>query len=443
MAESTPPPENIPSETKKKKRQRRESFGTIRESSSKRFVASYMGPDGRRYRGPKSYASKTEARAWLTRVRILLDSGDWNIASASADGAAKAGRVETLGPYAEKWVMNRVKTNGEPLAPLTKKDYLSFIRRLLPPLSEKRIAMITPTDVREWNEALRATGKITQSARVYTVLRSIMDQAVDDGIIQVSPCKVRGAGNAVTGIEVKPPTAAELETIMEVIDPRFKTMIVLGAWAALRFGEVTELRRKDVLIVEEGTAKTQHTTIYVDVSRGVTHIPGQGFVLRPPKSRAGVRIVALPPHVNDIVLEHPRDRVGEDPESLIYEAMSGGGRHLASSTWTDYWYPAREAAGRGDLHFHALRHFGATAYALTGATIRELQDRLGHSTPNVAMRYQHTTGRGAELAAKMSELHASGSGTVAKPEGKKAKPKDKDKAEGSSKKGKKQKRPKG
>ena len=307
--------------------------------------------------------------------------------------------------------MNRVKTNGEPLAPLAKKDYLSFIRRLLPPLSEKRIAMITPTDVREWNEALRATGKITQSARVYTVLRSIMDQAVDDGIIQVSPCKVRGAGNAVTGIEVKPPTAAELETIVEVIDPRFKTMIVLGAWAALRFGEVTESRRKDVLIVEEETAKEPHTTIYVDVSRGVTHIPGEGFVLRPPKSRAGVRIVALPP-------------------------MSGGGRHLAASTWTDYWYPAREAAGRGDLHFHALRHFGATAYALTGATIRELQDRLGHTTPNVAMRYQHTTGRGAELAAKMSELHTNSSGKDAKPSGKKAKTKSKDKANGDAKKGK-------
>ena len=396
-----------------------------------------MGPDGKRYRGPKSYASKTEARAWLTRVRILLDSGDWNIASASADGAAKAGRAETLGPYAEKWVMNRVKTNGEPLAPLTRKDYLSFVRRLLPPLSEKRIAMITPTDVREWNEALRATGKVTQSARVYTVLRSIMDQAVDDGIIQVSPCKVRGAGNAVTGIEVKPPTTAELDTIMKVIDPRFKTMIVLGAWAALRFGEVTELRRKDILLVEEGTAKTPRTTIYVDVTRGVTHVPGEGFVLRPPKSNAGVRVVALPPHVNNIVLEHLRDRVGEDPESLIYEAMKGGGHHLAASTWTDYWYPARAAAGRPELHFHALRHFGATAYALSGATIRELQDRLGHTTPNVAMRYQHTTGRGAELAARMSELHTNKADKEEKPDGKKTKTKSKDKAKKGSKKGKK------
>ncbi|TQO18537.1 site-specific recombinase XerD [Rhodoglobus vestalii] len=400
MAGSAPPAENTPPA---KKRKKRESFGTVRESSSKRYVASYMGPDGKRYRGPKSYPTKSEARAWLARVRVLLDSGDWNYASASADGAAKAGRAEVLGPYAEKWVMARVKTDGGELAPRTRKDYLSMVRRLLPPLSEQRIAMITPTDVREWNKAQRATGKVTQSARVYTVLRSIMDQAVHDGIIQVSPCKVRGAGNAVTGVEVKPPTATELKTILEVIDPRFKAMVVLGAWAALRFGEITELRRKDILIVDEGTAKRPRTTIYVDVSRGVTHVAGEGFILRPPKSKAGIRIVPLPPHVNDIVLDHLRDRVGEDPESLVYEAMTGGGLHLAASTWTDYWYPAREAAGRGDLHFHALRHFGATAFAQTGATIKELQDRLGHTTANVAMRYQHTTGRSAELAAKMSE----------------------------------------
>lgn len=104
-----------------------------------------------------------------------------------------------------KWIRARVKTNGGVPAPRTRDGYLSFARRLLPPLSEKRIAMITPTDVREWNEALRATGKITQSARIHSVLRSILDYAVNDEIIQVSPCKVRVAGNAVSGIEVKPP----------------------------------------------------------------------------------------------------------------------------------------------------------------------------------------------------------------------------------------------
>ena len=53
-------------------------------------------------------------------------------------------------------------------------------------------------------------------------------------------------------------------------------------------------------------------------------------------------------------------------------------------------YLAREAgAGRPDLRFHDLRHTGAVLAAQTGATLAELMGRLGHSTPQAALRYQH------------------------------------------------------
>jgi integrase len=46
------------------------------------------------------------------------------------------------------------------------------------------------------------------------------------------------------------------------------------------------------------------------------------------------------------------------------------------------------------LHFHDLRHTGATLAAALGATVRELMARLGHTTPTVALRYQHATADG-------------------------------------------------
>jgi integrase len=52
--------------------------------------------------------------------------------------------------------------------------------------------------------------------------------------------------------------------------------------------------------------------------------------------------------------------------------------------------PARETAGRPDLNFRDLRHTGATLASFSGATIKELMARLGHSTPD-AMIYQHVT----------------------------------------------------
>ena len=48
-----------------------------------------------------------------------------------------------------------------------------------------------------------------------------------------------------------------------------------------------------------------------------------------------------------------------------------------------------EAADLSDLKPHDLRHTGATLAAETGATTRELMARLGHTSPSVAMRYQH------------------------------------------------------
>jgi integrase len=42
-------------------------------------------------------------------------------------------------------------------------------------------------------------------------------------------------------------------------------------------------------------------------------------------------------------------------------------------------------------HKHDLRHTGGTLSAATGATLKELMARLGHSSVRAAMIYQHAT----------------------------------------------------
>ena len=44
------------------------------------------------------------------------------------------------------------------------------------------------------------------------------------------------------------------------------------------------------------------------------------------------------------------------------------------------FYAARKSVGLPTLRWHDLRHFSATTAAMTGATLAELQGRLGHST---------------------------------------------------------------
>jgi integrase len=171
-------------------------------------------------------------------------------------------------------------------------------------------------------------------------------------------------------------------------------MILLAAWCALRFGELTELRRKDIDVETGGVIRVERGVVRTD----------DGFKSTTPKSRsAGKRDVNIPPHLLPVLKAHLVDHVAPGPDALLFPAIGGG--HLAPSTLYRRFYTARDAAGRPDLRFHDLRHSGAVLAASTGATLAELMARLGHSTPAAALRYQHAAqGADKRIAEALSKL---------------------------------------
>ena len=117
-----------------------------------------------------------------------------------------------------------------------------------------------------------------------------------------------------------------------------------------------------------------------------------------------MRTVAIPPHITAALARHLADFVGPDKDALLFTARDGSS-HLQPSVFQGAWRKARAAAGREDLRVHDLRHTGATMAAMTGATLAELQQRLGHSSVNAALRYQHAAkGRDAEIVKALSVL---------------------------------------
>jgi integrase len=112
-------------------------------------------------------------------------------------------------------------------------------------------------------------------------------------------------------------------------------------------------------------------------------------IVGPPKSAAGFRDVAIPPHLVPDVVDHLRKFTGLGPNALLFPGPSGG-RLRGDGALHDSFHAARLAAGRPNLTFHGLRHCGATWAAWAGATLPELMRRLGHSTAVAAMRYQHS-----------------------------------------------------
>jgi integrase len=61
--------------------------------------------------------------------------------------------------------------------------------------------------------------------------------------------------------------------------------------------------------------------------------------------------------------------------------------------------------GMPELHFHDLRHVANTLTAASGASTKELMHRMGHASPEAALRSQHAArDRDAAIAAVLGTL---------------------------------------
>jgi integrase len=360
---------------------------------SGRIRARYLGPDGVRHSAPYTFETKGDAEAWLVDERRLLASDNWQPPRVRAK--AKQNKI-TFQMYAESWLRDR------DLKPRTRQHYRSLLdRQLFPTFGDLGLAEITPDSVRTWH-ALFGTATPTLRAHAYGLMRTILGTAEKDELIARNPCYVRGGGNSVRVHKVKPLTLEELEVLVAAMPEQRQAMTLLAAWCAMRFGELTELRRRDI----------DQTTGIIQVRRAVVRVGGETIV-GTPKSDAGTRDIAIPPHLMPLINEHMRKHVGHGKDALVFPGADGG--HLNPSTLYGRkptkknpgygFYAARAAADRPDLRWHDLRHTGAVLAASTGATLAELMGRLGHSTPGAALRYQHAAqGRDMEIAKKLSAL---------------------------------------
>lgn len=358
---------------------RKSSFGSLRTLPSGRIQARYTGPDGLTHKAPVTFDTKGDAQAWLSTVRADLVRGLWQ-----PQGKAKP---MTFEDYATAWLGDRN------LKPRTRAHYAALLdKHLFPTFGPFTLKAITPDAVRRWHAEM-GTSRPTLRAHAYGLLRSILGAAVQDQLIAVNPAHIRGAGNSRRVHKIKVASLAELETIAAAMPPRYRPMVLLASWCGLRFGELAELRRGDIDL-KNGV---------IHVRRAVARAGGQPIVSTP-KSDAGTRDVAIPPHLMPMVKEHLRDNITGGKQGLLFPAADGES-HLATSSLYKAFYPAREAAGRPDLRWHDLRHTGAVLAASTGATLAELMGRLGHSTPGAALRYQHAAeGRDAQIARALSAL---------------------------------------
>jgi integrase len=72
-----------------------------------------------------------------------------------------------------------------------------------------------------------------------------MNTAVDDGLLERNPCRVKGAG-MVTHTERPFLSVPEVYRLADAVPPHCRALILLAAFTALRFGELAALQRRGI-----------------------------------------------------------------------------------------------------------------------------------------------------------------------------------------------------
>ncbi len=204
-----------------------------------------------------------------------------------------------------------------------------------------------------------------------------MKAAIDEGHRESNPCRRPGGGtDPDRAHEIEAATPEQVDALAGAMRPQWQMIVQLAAYCQLRFGELVELRRKDVDL-DLGVLR---------VRRAMTRVDGV-ILVGPPKSSAGKRNVAVPPHLLPELAAHLAAHCGPGRDALVFTTPRGA--QLYHAVLYREWNAARAEAGLPGFHFHDLRHTGMTWLARDGATLKERMHRAGWSDPRMAARYEH------------------------------------------------------
>lgn len=320
----------------------------------------------------------------------------------AAERERRAARM-TLAEWSAEW-LDRLADTGRTAG--TVRAYRSLLdAHILPALGSEPLRAITPADVALFVAQLRAlpatrTGRGNGNgvaAPAARCLRACLNAAVVAGHLETSPFKTPVPAERRARLEDDGSTIAtpeQVAALARAMPDRLAVAVDLAAWCQLRLGEVLGLQRRDVEHLEDPNRATVHVRRQLNSK---TSPPS----LTDPKSDAGRRSIAIPPHVLPALRAHLERHTDPEPTAPVLRSRTGG--YVSQSSFDRYWRESRAVVGMPGFRFHQLRHTGLTIFAQHGATVAEIMARGGHRSIDIALRYQHASrARDRELAARMS-----------------------------------------
>jgi len=310
-------------------------------------------------------------------------------------GEETASRL-TVKAWADEYLGIRVRE----LTPKAYNAAANPIRRwIVPTIGHRRLAQLTPRDIRAVHDACRA--KDRQPADVHRALHAMLNRAVEEG--HQVPLRA---------LKVKEPTPEKSDraamtvpeglAVLEVAatlphGTRWLTTMLYGArqgeclgltWDAVDFaaGEfVIEWQLQALPYIDR---KDKARGFRVPDGYEARRLVDAWHLVRP-KSRAGYRVAPLLPAVRDGLLAW-REVAPENPWGLVWPTADG--RPANNKHDLTEWHALQCTAGIGHpagrwYHVHECRNFAATMLLEAGVDEHITTALLGHSSVVTSRRY--------------------------------------------------------
>ena len=287
-------------------------------------------------------------------------------------------KTPTLAVLAQRAAREFLPTRQAPAQRL--RTLLILDRVWLPQLGQTPIAELTRGEVRRVLAELRRQGKSAATCnRAVAALSVVCAFALELELIRVNPA--RGMQQPEGRKIPRYLSAEEAARVIAAAEPRWRPFFATALYTGMRLGELAALRWADV-----------------DLERGLIHVRGSHGNDAPKSGHQ--RTVRVMGQLGGILGAMPKG----EPGHLVFPGRPRRGR--APDPTCDRVVAPRKALLRAlraagidrHLSMHDLRHTFATLYLDAGASPRDLQEALGHSSLAMSSRYVHVTGKKPEIA---------------------------------------------
>ncbi|MBO8164664.1 MAG: site-specific integrase [Brevibacillus sp.] len=320
----------------------------------------------------------------------------------------------TFGAFVEEW---RSKYAQKELAPKTLKEYEGHIRNhILPAIGHRKLEEIKPMHLVTLLNDLskpgaRKDGRGKQlSARtiqyIYAVMQNIFTQAVGWKLIKENPLQGVKKPKAEKP-KVQYYDADEAQEVIRALykEPVMWRLLCLGAiLGGFRRGELVALEWPDVLFDQDAILIRKSISLEV-----------AGKVYEKDPKNGEERIVEMPRwYMDELRRFHlqwreekmkVRDKWEGGEKEYVFH--NGLGKPLFYTYPSEWWRKFIKRHGLRYIRFHDLRHSSATILIEQGASLKAIQQRLGHKQhQTTADIYAHVTKKvSRDLANKFDRLN--------------------------------------